>query len=109
MDTGTSLEGGAEGDGGEGWERVKRLLVLARSADQTELSPERRERIREALLDRLARMRERRLMARAFVAGASTMVLAALLLKLVTGALPWVGRSSGELAAKPVVHRLVAE
>ena len=48
-------------------------------------------------------------MARAFVAGASTMVLAALLLKLVSGAVPWAGRSSGELAAKPAVQRLVAE
>jgi hypothetical protein len=103
VETGTSLEGG------EGWERVERLLALARSAPPTELSQERRERIREALLDRLAKMRERRLMARAFVAGASTMVLAALLLKLVIGALPWVGRSSGELAAKPVVQRLIAQ
>jgi hypothetical protein len=103
VETGTSFEGG------EGWERVERLLALARSAHRTELSPERRERIREELLDKLARIRERRLMARAFVAGASTMVLAALLLKLVGGTLPWVGRSSGELAAKPAVQRLVAE
>ena len=103
MDTGTSLEGG------EGWERVDRLLALARSAHRTELSPERRERIREQLLDKLARIRERRLMARAFVAGASTMVLAALLLKLVTGTLPWVGHPAGELAAKPTVQLLVAE
>jgi len=85
------------------------LLALARSAQEPELSQERREQIRLALLDRLARMRERRLMARAFVAGASTMVLAALLLKLVSGALPWVGRSSGELASKPATHRLVPE
>jgi len=104
VETGTSFEGG------EGWERVERLLALARSAHRTELSQERRERIREELLDKLARIRERRLMARAFVAGASTMVLAALLLKLVSGgALPWAGPSSGELAAKPAVHRLVAE
>jgi hypothetical protein len=103
VEIGTSLEGG------EGWERIERLLALARSAPEPELSQERREQIRAALLDRLARMRERRLMTGAFVAGASTMVLAALLLKLVSGALPWVGRSSGELAAKPAVHRVVAE
>jgi hypothetical protein len=103
VETGTSLEDG------EGWERVKRLLALARSAEEPELSQERREQIRAALLDRLARMRERRLMRGAFVGGASTMLLAALLLKLVSGGLPWVGRSSGELAAKPAVHRLVAE
>ena len=103
METGTSLEGG------EGWERVERLLALARSAHRTELSPERRERIREQLLDKLARIRERRLMARAFVAGASTMVMAALLLKLISGTLPWAGRPAGELAAKPAVQRLVAE
>ena len=47
METGTSFEGG------EGWERVERLLALARSAHRTELSQERRERIREELLDKL--------------------------------------------------------
>lgn len=104
MDTGTSLERG------EGWERVERLLVLARSAHRTELSPERRERIRAELLEKLTKIRERRLMARAFMAGASSMLLAALLLKLVAGALPWIGRSpSAELAAKPTVQRVVAE
>jgi hypothetical protein len=115
VDTGTSLEGGdggeglEGGDGDEGWERVKRLLVLARSAPETELSPERRARIREELLDKLARIRERRLMARGFVTGASTMLLAALLLKLVSGALPWAGRGGPELASKPAVQRVVAE
>ena len=103
METGTSLESG------EGWASIEKLLALARSAHRQELSPARRERIREELLDRLARNRERRLMARAFIAGASTVVLAAVVLKLVSGVLPWSGRSSGELAAKPAVQRVVAE
>jgi hypothetical protein len=103
VETGTSLERG------EGWESIEKLLALARSAHRTELSPARRERIRAELLEKLARNRERRLMARAFVAGASTVVLAALVLKLVSGALPWAGRSSGELAAKAAVQHVVAE
>jgi hypothetical protein len=49
-------------------------------------------------------------MARAFVAGASSVLVAVVLLKLVIGALPWVERSSSpELAAKPTVQRVVAE
>ena len=104
MDTGTSVERG------EGWEQVERLLALARSAHRTELTTERRERIRTALLDRLTKVRERRLMARAFVAGASSVLLAVVVLKLVVGVVPWVERSSSpELAAKPAVQRLVAE
>ena len=40
----------------EGWESVKRLIELARKAPTT-LSPERRERIRQGLLERLWRDR----------------------------------------------------
>lgn len=104
MDTGTSMERG------EGWEYVKRLLALARSAPEPEVTAAQRERIRIALVERLAKLRERRLMARAFLAGASSVLVAVVVVKLVIGALPWVERSpSTELAAKSAVQRAVAE
>jgi hypothetical protein len=37
------------------------------------------------------------------------MLLAVLLLRLVSGALPWLGRPSTELARKPAVKHAVAE
>lgn len=82
METGDSLEHD------EGWESVRRLIELAKSAHNPTLSPERRERIRQGLLQRLERDRfealdrdrTRRRIAGAFVAGASTTLLAGLLL-----------------------------
>ena len=112
METGDSLEHD------EGWERVKRLIELARSAQAPTLSPARRQRIREGLLQRLERdrieraerQRTRRRVAAAFVAGASTTVLAGLLLKLVSGGgLLWVGPSSAALARHQAAQHLVAE
>jgi len=95
---------------GEGWEYVKRLLALARSAPEPEVSAAQRERIRIALVERLAKIRERRLMARAFLAGASSVLVAVVVLKLVIGMVPWVERSPApELAAKPAAQRVVAE
>lgn len=111
METGYSLEHD------EGWQSVKRLIELARSAPTT-LSPERRQKIRQGLLERLERdrletlerERNRRLMARSFAAGVSTTLLAGLLLKLVSGGgLPWVGHSSAELARQPSAQHSVAE
>jgi hypothetical protein len=95
-------------DSSQDWSKVETLIALARSAHRAELSPERRERIREALLDKLERNRQRRRMARAFAAGASTVLLAGLLLKIVSG-LPWVSRSVSELAGKPAAQHLAAE
>ncbi len=100
MDTGTSLERG------EDWARVERLIALARNAHRTELTRERRDRIRVRVMDRLERSRDRRRTARAFAAGASTMLLVVLLLKLVSG---WLGESVTELARKPAVQQAVAE
>ena len=85
METGDRLEPD------EGWESVKRLIDLAKSAHTTPLSEARRRRIRENLLQRLERdrieqaerLRMRPRIAGAFVAGASTTLLAGLLLKLV--------------------------
>jgi hypothetical protein len=100
VETGTSLEWG------EDWARIEKLIALARNAHRTELTLERRQRIRDQVLDRLERARDRRRTARAFAAGASTMLLAVLLLKLVSG---WVGGSSTALARKPGVQQVVAE
>jgi hypothetical protein len=83
VETGKHLERGEPWKRGADWARIERLLELARSAHREELSPERRERIREGLLERLERDRIRRRRARAFVIGASTVVLAGLLLMLV--------------------------
>ena len=105
METGDSLEHD------EGWESVKRLIDLAKCAEVTPLSPRRRQRIVDGLLKRLERdrieraerQRMRTRVAGAFVAGATTTLLAGLLLKLVSGGgSPWVGAaSSPELAGWP--------
>jgi len=80
VETGNRLERGEPWKRGEDWARIERLLELARSAHREELSPERRERIRQGLLERLERDRIRRRRVRAFVIGASSVVLAGLLL-----------------------------
>jgi hypothetical protein len=112
VETGDSLEHD------EGWERVKRLIELAKSAEATTFSAARRQRIRDGLLQRLERDRieqaERERMrgrvAGAFVAGVSTTLLAGLLLKLVSGGgAPWVGSSSVELARQQAAQHAVAE
>jgi hypothetical protein len=85
VETGTNLERGEE------WARVESLIALARSAYQTEFTPERRDQIRQRVMERLERAdrereqrrRRRRRMARLLLAGASTMLLAGLLVKLV--------------------------
>ena len=89
METGNRLERRAGWGRGEDWARIERLLELARSAHREELSPERRERIREGLLMRLERNRIRRRRLRAIVTGASTVLLAGLLLMFVRGARRW--------------------
>jgi hypothetical protein len=102
----------------EGWKSVKRLIELAKSAPEMTLSPERRQQIREGLLQRLERerieagerQRMRRRVAGAFVAGASTTLLAGLLLKLIGGGgLPWAAPSSVELARHQAAQHSVAE
>ncbi len=85
METETRLERSGE------WAGLERLIALVRSAQEVEFTPERREQIRQrvlAKLDQAERERERRrnrrrVAARVFLAGASTVLLAGLLLKLV--------------------------
>ena len=112
MNTGDSLEHN------EGWEKVKRLIELAKRAEPMTLSPARRQRIHVGLLQRLERdrieraerQRMRRRVAGAFVAGASTMLLAGLLLKLVSGgASPGIAPSCAELAGPRAAQHSIAE
>ena len=85
METGTRLERSGE------WARVEKLIALARSAQDAEFTPERREQIRLRVLeklDRAERERERRrsrrrVAAGVLLAGASTMLLVGLVMKLV--------------------------
>jgi hypothetical protein len=89
METGNHLEPseGWGGEGGEEWARLQSLLELVRRENyRTELSPERREQIRERLLERLERDERRRRRARAIVAGASAALFAGLVLALVVRA-----------------------
>lgn len=75
------------GVGREEWGRLQNLLELVRREHQrTELSPERREQLRERLLARLERIELRRRRARAIFAGASAVLLAGLVLTLVVRA-----------------------
>ena len=104
METGDRLEHD------EGWESVRRLIDLAKCAEVTPLAPRRRQRIVDGLLKRLeqdrieqaARQRMRPRVAGAFVAGATTTLLAGLLLKLISGGgSPWIGASSSPELARP--------
>lgn len=88
---------------------IMALLAMAGKPDYAEWTDERRERIIQNVLARVAKDRERRRLVRAFAAGASTVLVAGLLLKLITGiAAP--ARSAPELADRtPPVHRAAAE
>jgi len=84
MHTSTALEQTGE------WTRVQRLIALARTAYDEEITPERREQMRQrvlAKLDQMAQERERRhnrrrAAARVFLAGVAALLLAGIALKL---------------------------
>ena len=71
------------GEAGEDWVRLQSLLDLVRREQQTELSPERRERIRARVLEGWERYEARRRRRRALMAAASAVLLAGLALTLV--------------------------
>ena len=81
METGRHVETGTDWGPERAW--MERLIALARSAHEEEFTPERRAQIRERLLERLERIDLRRRRVRVFVAVASTLALAGLLLRLV--------------------------
>jgi hypothetical protein len=83
METRNHVEPGEGwGEGGEDWTRLERLLELVRREQQTELSPERRERIRARVLEGWERYEARRRRRRAIARVASTLLLAGLVLTL---------------------------
>jgi hypothetical protein len=88
METGRLEPGEGWGtEGGEEWARLQSLLELVRRENhRTELSPERREQIRARVMERVERNERRRRRARAIVAGASSLLLAGLVLALVVRA-----------------------
>lgn len=108
------MEPGVSGEWNEGWsERAKELIELGKieigkRADGSEWSAERRERIFQQVLVRVERGRQRRRLLQAFAAGASTVLLVGLLLKLIGVGGPGAERQP-ELAAKVSAQRLAAE
>jgi hypothetical protein len=84
METGSHLEPD-EGWGERGGDSamLQSLLELVRREQRTELSPERREQIRERLMERLERNEAQRRRWRVLVTVASTALLAGLMLTLV--------------------------
>jgi hypothetical protein len=88
VETGKQPEASEElSTGSPEWAALRGLLEFVRSTEREELSPEVRERIRERVLERLKRDDARRRTARALLTGASTVLLAGLLLTLVGRAL----------------------
>jgi len=94
---------------GEQSSNVRALLALARKPDDSEWTAIHRERILQGVLARLEKDRQRRRVMRAFAAGASTVLVAGLLLKLITGGIASPARSAPELADKAPSHRLATE
>lgn len=103
------MEPGNSWGRGDQWSRVRELLELARKPDVSEWSAERRERILERVLARAEKERERRRLRRAFAAGASTVLVLGVLLKLLSGTIAAPARSSPELAGKAPGQHLATE
>ena len=108
------VEPGVSWGRNEGWSgRAKELIELGkievgRKSDGSEWSAERRERIFQQVLARVERGRQRRRLLQAFAAGASTVLLVGLLIKLI-GVGGAAAERQPELAAKMAVQRLAAE
>jgi len=68
---------------GEGWSRVVALTEAVRRQDWSEWTSERRERIFQRVLAGVEKNRRRRRSLRAFAAGAATVLLVGLLLRLI--------------------------
>jgi hypothetical protein len=63
------------GVAGAEWERIERLLALARTAPEEPLSPERRQQILDRVLERCAKIEIRRRRSRFFLVGAAVLLL----------------------------------
>jgi hypothetical protein len=102
------VEPGDSWEWNEGWTgRAKELIEIGKRSEGSEWSAERRERILQQVLVRVEKARERRRLLRAFAAGASTVLLVGLLLRLVGVGGP-VQVHKPDLAAATTVQRLAA-
>ena len=77
------MEPGIGWERGEGWLKIVALTEATRQQDWSEWTSERRERILQRVLAGLEKKRQRRRALRAFAAGAVTVVLVGLLLRLI--------------------------
>jgi hypothetical protein len=108
------VEPGVSWGGNEGWsERAKDLIEVGRAeigkrSDGSQWSAGRRERIFQQVLARVERERQRRRLLKAFAAGASTVLLVGLFLRLIGVGGPAQDRQP-ELVGKVAVQRLAAE
>ena len=103
------MEPGNSWGRGAGWSSVVNLIELARKPDTRELDAERRDRILQQVLLRVEKERERRRALQGFAAGASAVLAAGLLFKLLSGGVAPPAQSSTELAGNAAVQRLVVE
>jgi hypothetical protein len=81
------VEPGTSWERGEGWTKVVSLIEIARQRDWSEWTAGRKERVFQGVLAGLAQERERRRMlrakTRAFAAGAFTVLLVGVVLRLI--------------------------
>lgn len=103
------MEPGVSWGWNEGWsERAKELIELGRRSDGAEWSAERKERIFQQVVARVETGRQRRRLLQAYAAGASTVLLVGLLLKLIGVGTAAPARQP-ELATETAIQRLAAE
>lgn len=93
---------------GEGWARVKELIECGTRSNGSERNAERRERILQQVLARTERVQERRRLVHAFAAGASTVFVVGLLLRLIGVGWPTQERQTDPVC-KMGAQRLAAE
>jgi hypothetical protein len=105
----TIVEPGVSGGWNEDWSAsAQELIELGKRSNRSEWSPERRERIFRQVMAKIERARQRRRLFQAFAAGASTVLLVGLLLRLIGVGSPAQERQP-EQAGKLAVQRLAAE
>jgi len=103
------VEPGVSWGRNEGWSgRAKELIEVGRRPDGAAWSAERKEHIFQQVLARVERGRQRRRLLQAYAAGASTVLLVGLLLKLI-GIGTAVPARQSELATETAIRRLAAE
>ncbi len=108
------MEPGGSWGWNEGWSgRAKELIEvgkieLGKRSAGSEWNAERRERVFQQVLARVERGRERRRLLKAYAAGASTVLIVGLLLRVIGVGGPAPARPP-ELAAQAPIQRLAAE